>query len=260
MYLVEVFFRIDQVEQRLQQTAAVNQVIDQWRYNGQIIEREIPVFPAEQEGETGLAARVICPEQQSLLPDYNNAEVERVLENAQKCGVIFSSFQIVGEDLNSDITFAGEKPAWQILHTTYLQVCSPLHCGDHLAPIPLYKQLKKAPHLSMDLIKWQENWQACDQLQMNGAVLERQALHEISDTDSNLFKHGYYLAQAIERHSGVPTYYYLYRVGGESLQAEQHRRCPICGGEWALPRPLFDQFHFKCDKCRLISNISWNFL
>ncbi|VEI45758.1 Zn-ribbon-containing, possibly nucleic-acid-binding protein [Actinobacillus equuli] len=30
------------------------------------------------------------------------------------------------------------------------------------------------------------NWQACDQLQMNGGVLEQQALAQISEVDSEL--------------------------------------------------------------------------
>ena len=260
MYLVEVFFQNQQPERGLALMPLINKIIDQWRYNGQIIGREIPVFVVEQDGEMGLGTRVICPEQSSLLPENNNAEVNAALAQAEKCGLFLDSFQIVGEDLNSDITFEGEKPQWQVLYTTYLQVCSPLHSSDRLAPIPLYKQLKNQPHLSMDVIKWQENWQACDQLQMNGSVLEKQALAEISDINSNSFKHGYYLAQEIERESQIPTFYYLYRVGGENLATEQARRCPKCGGGWKLDQPLFDLFHFKCDDCRLVSNMSWNFL
>ncbi|ABR74566.1 hypothetical protein CBG46_10140 [Actinobacillus succinogenes] len=258
MYLIEVFFRNQPADNLLAQMPLINKVIDQWRYNGQILGREIPVFPAQQDGQPGLATRVICPEQSSLLPENNNVEVEKALAQAEKCGLFLDSFQIIGEDLNSDITFAQNKPQWQVLYTTYLQVCSPLHSGDRLAPIPLYKQLKTIPHLSIDIIKWQENWQACDQLQMNGAVLEKQTLAEISDTAGNLFKHGYYLAQEIERHTGIPTFYYLYRVGGESAKSESARLCPLCGGEWRLPTPLFDLFTFKCDDCRLVSNFSWN--
>lgn len=260
MYLVEVFFQNNQPELGLEQMPYINRIIDQWRYNGQIIGREIPVFIAEQGSEMGFGTRVICPEQSSLLPENNNVEVNLALEQAEKCGLILDSFQIVGEDLNSDITFEQECPEWQVLYTTYLQVCSPLHSGDRLAPIPLYKQLKKQPHLSMDVIKWQENWQACDQLQMNGSVLEKQALAEISDIHSNSFKHGYYLAQEIERETQIPTFYYLYRVGGKDMCSEQERKCPKCGGDWKLPAPLFDLFYFKCDHCRLVSNMSWNFL
>ncbi|MCK9043344.1 DUF2310 family Zn-ribbon-containing protein, partial [Haemophilus influenzae] len=33
-----------------------------------------------------------------------------------------------------------------------------------------------------------------------------------------------------------------------------------CGANWALKNAIFDTFHFKCDTCRLVSNLSWNFL
>lgn len=260
MYLVEVFFKCQ--EQQPQHIANlsfwVNQIIEQWRYNGQIIGREIPLFCAVQEDAQGLAVRVTCPEQQSLLPEFNNTEVDNAIEKAEQAGIILDSLQIVADDLNSDTTCEQSHPSWQILYTTYLQSCSPLHSGEDFLPIPLYKQLKNIPHLSMDLIKWQENWQACDQLQMNGSVLEQAALREISDINSNLFKHGYYLAQDIERNTGIPTYYYLYRIGGENLTTEQQRCCPICHSKWQLQRALFEQFHFKCDHCRLISNLSWH--
>ncbi|QLB13118.1 putative nucleic acid-binding Zn ribbon protein [Bisgaardia hudsonensis] len=260
MYLIETFFSYQYNNHNNLENLSylVNQIIEQWRYNGQIIGREIPLFVANQENEQGFAVRVVCPEQQSLLPEFNNQEVNNAIEQAESAGIFLDSFHIIAEDLNSDTTHTGIKPSWQILYTTYLQSCSPLHSGEDLLPIPLYKQLQKTPHLSMDIIKWQENWQACDQLQMNGAVLEKQALYEISDTQSNLFKHGYYLAQDIERNTGIPTYYYLYRIGGENLITEKQRRCPICHEEWILNKPLFDLFHFKCDHCRLVSNLSWH--
>ncbi len=260
MYLIEAFFthRSNRPHPIADLSYLVNQIIEQWRYNGQIIGREIPLFAAKQEGEPGLAVRAVCPEQQSLLAEYNNTEVDNALEQAESAGLFFDGFQIIADDLNSDTTHSGANPGWQILYTTYLQSCSPLHSGEDFLPIPLYKQLKNVPHLSMDIIKWQENWQACDQLQMNGAVLEQQALREISEIDSNLFKHGYYLTRDIERISGIPTYYYLYRLGGNDLAGEQQRRCPLCQREWALPHPLFDLFYFKCDHCRIVSNLSWH--
>ncbi len=259
MYLIETFFHYVATEAEQNPTYLLNQIIDQWRYNGQIIGREIPVYVAEQEQQQGFAIRVICPEQHSLLPEFNNFEVEKALEKAQKCGLFFDSFHVIADDLNSDQTCTQTTPSWQVLYTTYLQSCSPLHSGDDLCPIPLYKQLKNIPHLSMDLIKWQENWQACDQLQMNGSVLEQQALMEISDIKSTLAKHGRYLAQDIEQHTGIPTYYYLYRIGGENLETEQQRCCPSCHKAWRLDNLLFDLFYFKCDDCRLVSNLSWHY-
>ncbi|QQF64947.1 Zn-ribbon-containing protein [Histophilus somni] len=260
MYLVEVFFTYRQPQKSPINNIAylINQIIEQWRYNGQIIGREIPLFVADQNNDKGFALRVTCPEQQSLLPMFNNIQVNNALEQAKSAGIIFDSFQIVADDLNSDITSQGEETTWQVLYTTYLQSCSPLHSGDDLLPIPLYKQFKNIPHLSMDIIKWQENWQACDQLQMNGSILEQQALYEISDLNSHLTKHGYYLTKEIEKHTGIPTFYYLYRIGGTDLQSEQQRLCPNCQQKWLLDKPLFNLFHFKCDHCRLVSNLSWH--
>ena len=76
MYLVEVFFSYD-LTQAKQPTSLptnqdavglINQIIEQWRYNGQIIGREFPIFYDEIDKTRGFHLRVICPEQQSLLP------------------------------------------------------------------------------------------------------------------------------------------------------------------------------------------------
>ena len=203
MYLIETYFRLTELENNIEsQSRLLNAVIDQWRYNGQIIGREIPLYLAEEDGAQGFAMRVICPEQDSLFPQNNNAEVNRALQEAEKCGVIFDGFQLVGDDFNSDQTAENVSPTWQVLYTTHLQSCSPIHSG----------------------------------------------------------KHGRYLAQEIEKETGIPTYYYLYRVGGQSLESEKSRCCPSCGANWMLKDPIFDTLHFKCDTCRLVSNLSWNFL
>ncbi|MDG6895972.1 Zn-ribbon-containing protein [Volucribacter amazonae] len=260
MYVTDVFFAYQgKTPLSSPQHYAVNQVVEQWRYNGQIIGREIPLFNAEQEKVLGIGLRVICPEQSSLLSENNNLLVNQALAQAEQKGLQLDSLQIVADDLNSDQSCFQATPSWQMLYTTYLHTSSPLHSGDNFLPIPLYKQLKNQPHLSMDIIKWQENWQACDQLQMNGAVLESQALHQLCQLDSPLAKHGYALVQQIEQLTHIPTYYYLYRLGGQDLASEQQRCCPKCQQSWRLASPLFEQFYFKCDTCRLISNLSWNY-
>lgn len=256
MYLVEVFFHCSPAQES--HLGLINQVIDQWRYNGQIIGREIPLYFAEQENQSGFAVRVTCPEQHSLLPEWNNLPVQQALQRAENAGIRLDSLQIIADDLNSDSTYAEAKPEWLVFYTTHLQSCSPLHHGTDQQPVPLYKLLKQHPALSMDLIKWQENWQACDQLQMNAAGLETVALAEISEHNSQLSKHGIALAKEIEQHTQIPTYYYLYRVGGTSLAQEQQRHCPCCKKEWRLAAPL-GIFYFKCDNCRLVSNLSWSF-
>lgn len=81
---------------------------------------------------------------------------------------------------------------------------------------------------------------------------------QISDETSVLATIGRDLCQQIEQRTHIPTFYYLYRLGRD--EGEYQRKCPCCGGEWKLTEPLHDIFHFRCDPCRLISNLSWELL
>ena len=61
MYLIEPFFKLSALENDIgQQSRLLNAVIDQWRYNGQIIGREIPLYLTEEDDQQGFAMRVIC--------------------------------------------------------------------------------------------------------------------------------------------------------------------------------------------------------
>jgi predicted nucleic acid-binding Zn ribbon protein len=139
-------------------------------------------------------------------------------------------------------------------------MCSPLRNGDNLLPIPLYQLPATFNGDHKRIIKWQTEWQACDELQMAAATkAEFAALDEITRADSDLFRRGWDLRGRIEYLTNIPTYYYLYRVGGESLQAELARPCPRCGSkDWKLDEPLLDMFHFRCEPCRIVSNLSWD--
>ena len=96
MYQIEPFFKLTALENDIgQQSRLLNAVTDQWRYNGQIIGREIPLYLTEEDGEQGFAMRVICPEQDSLLPENNNQTVNLAMENAEKCGLNFKVFKLL---------------------------------------------------------------------------------------------------------------------------------------------------------------------
>ena len=61
MYLIEPFFKLTALENDIgQQSLLLNAIIDQWRYNGQIIGREIPLYLMEEDGEQGFAMRVFA--------------------------------------------------------------------------------------------------------------------------------------------------------------------------------------------------------
>lgn len=233
----------------------INCIVEQWRYNGQIIGREVGITYHQNAESAEFQLRVALPEQHSLSFHWQNDDVTQALELAEIHGIICQSVEIIGRDYNAEQTSELFSPSFQLLYTTHLDSCSPVHCGDNFCPQPLYR-LKITPELSQSIIKWQENWQACDQLQMNGGALEQMALNEISESESALSKQGRDLCEMLEQQTGIACYYYLYRLG-KDVEREHHRRCPACHQEWKLAEPLHKIFHFKCDHCRLVSNLSW---
>lgn len=237
----------------------INQIIEQWRFNGQILGREFGVTYHNLDNWAEFQVRLSLPEQDSLLAKNNSEWVNFALAEARKEGVELQYFEIIGRDYNENDTASQTIPSFQILYTSYVDSGSPLAHGDELKGIPLYRVLQNEPELSQAIVKWQENWQACDQLQMNGAVLEKTVLAEISEYESELSQLGRTVCAEIEKVTQVPTFYYLYRLGKDQ-EIEHNRKCPSCGDNWKLAEPLHEIFYFKCDKCRLLSNLSWELL
>ncbi|WED27351.1 Zn-ribbon-containing protein [Vibrio sp. DW001] len=233
----------------------VNSLMEALRYNGQILGREFPIVM----GDGVFYVRAVCPEEESLHPDNHSDYVNVCIKALSEASLLSPKVRLVGRDLNSEEAAEQETPNWQVLYTTYVHTCSPLRSGETLLPIPLYRNPATLNGDHKAVIKWQTEWQACDELQMaGGCKAEHAALAEITQTNSDLFRRGWDIRGRIEYLTQIPTYYYLYRVGGKGLKEERERRCPKCGGEWLLDNPLHDVFYFKCDKCRIVSNISWD--
>ncbi|CAH0534246.1 hypothetical protein VST7929_02161 [Vibrio stylophorae] len=254
MFSVELCFEVYRDTSMGDVERAINACLDCLRYSGQIIGRELPVV---MDGGQ-FTAKVICPEQDSLSPKHHSPQVQRAMNQLADAGLLQPRVKVMGQDMNSDLT-APEQSSWHLLYTTHLHVCSPIRCGETFLPVPLYRLPAVANGDQKQLIKWQEDWSACDQLQMNGSILEHAALKEMGEPGTRLFRRGWDLCRRLQVVSKIPTYLYLYRVGGESLAEEQQRRCPVCDGDWALDEPIHDIFDFKCDQCQLVSNISWDF-
>lgn len=260
MYLTKVTF-LTEKQQRYDINQGLhycNQLIDAWRYNGQIIGREIPVtYRFSTEGLLVFEINVNCPETTSLDQCHNSDFVTQSLNNLSNIGISLDCYEVFAIDLNSDETCTTVSTETAlVLYTNYLKSSSPVCKLDTLAPVPLYHLCHDNTQLGINCIKWEENWQACDQLQMNGDILVDDSVRQISDFDSVLTTQGYTLLQQLEQHLQRPVYYYLYRVNGENLQQELNRCCPCCGKSWRLEQPIAI-FNFKCDDCRLVSNIAW---
>ena len=256
MFIKELTFECYQDTQYASVERAINNYFDMLRYNGQILGREFPI--AMFAG--WFTTRLVCPEKHSLDDQFNSPQVKHALARLTEAGLLAPKIKTIGEDLNSLESAQNFQPSWQILYTTFLDTCSPLRCGETLAPIPLYRTPEAISNGDRkSAIKWQEEWVNCDELQMNGSAVSTKVLSELGDINSKLYYRGSNLSKRIEYITKVPTYYYLYRAAGTSLEAELARKCPSCGGDWKLPAPLFDIFDFKCDKCQLASNLSWDF-
>ncbi|MFQ6371281.1 Zn-ribbon-containing protein [Shewanella sp. YIC-542] len=236
--------------------SAINNLLEAWRANGQILGREFPV--ALHDGS--FRVRLLLPEESSLANRCNSPWAKQALRQLSQAKLLTPREKLLGQDINSEISCT-EPPSWQLLYTSYVHMCSPLRSGDNLLPIPLYQVPATFNGDHKQLIRWQTEWQACDELQMASATAaEFAALHELSDIDSDLFRRGWDLRGRIEYLTKIPTYYYLYRVGGANRQQELQRPCPRCGNpHWHQAQPLLDLFHFKCDHCRIVSNLSWDF-
>lgn len=234
---------------------AVSGLITELKYNGQIIGQEFPTLLKEGYFIT----QVLCPEEDSLAYTNHNKAVKNAISQLTDAGILQPKITVLGHEIHSDSSDPVHQPSWQILYTSYVQTCSPLRCGDHFLPIPLYRTPAVGNGCFKQLINWQQDWQACDQLQMNGRSAEFAALNEIGELNSSLATRGMALRQKIEQLTEVPTYYYLYRVGGESEFSERNRLCPGCNEPWALAQSQHQIIDFKCDSCRVVSNISWDY-
>lgn len=252
MYVCQLTFDVvDEIELDTAQRA-ISQLLDDYRYNGQIIGREFPViFTGEQ-----FEVLFVCPEQDSVSPHNNCERVTESFENVVKVGLSLPNFELKGLESQSDFVDVCDSPTQLVVYSTFVQSCSPIRCLEHFSPVPLYKF---AEEVRKPFVKWQESQAACDQLQMNELKqIEGDAVRQLSDLDSELNQKARALADEIEQSSEAKVYLYLYRVGGQSLAQEQERKCPSCGGDWLLPEPMFGLFDFKCDVCQLVSNISWD--
>jgi predicted nucleic acid-binding Zn ribbon protein len=235
---------------------AIIRLVNALRFNGQIIGEEFPTVLKDGFFVT----RVMCPEEDSLHPLNHSPFVKFSLEKLNQVGLLQPKIKVIGQDIHSNGSAQCASSSSYILYTTYLHTCSPLYCGDDFMPVPLYKVPAVANGDFKALLKWQEDWQACDQIQINGATrCEFAAITELSDINSDLFRRGMDLTKRLRYLTGKPVYYYLYRVGGTSKEQELSRKCPKCNGDWRLEQPWFGLFDFKCDNCGLVSNISWDF-
>ena len=202
-----------------------------------------------------VTAYVTMPEASSLEESNLNSRVEQILERIMKHNEYGHCVLATVADESSPCSC---HQSALLVFTTFLTAAPPLCCLDCLGYVPLYRI---PPEESLDysgLLSWEASYQACDTLQMHCRVGEKFGVREMSNLNSKLSKDGRSTCSSIEKRTGKPTYYYLYRAEGRSLRLENERKCPNCGGEWILEENSRLKFiDFRCDRCRLVSNIGF---
>jgi predicted nucleic acid-binding Zn ribbon protein len=248
LYLAEITFVSKKEFDREEVEDTIYSLLGSLRMNGQIIGDEFSIILTNQ----GYAAYQKLPLSNSLDISHANKYVLKDLEKLESNGVSLA-INIMGEKIESTAICECKNRKSLIFFTNYLTTESPLRCGDCFGTIPLYL----IPHTYDDeyynVITWQSDYKACDSLQMGCKTGERFGSREISKIDSSLSRRGIEICTQITDLTGLP-----YRHNDQKRLMEEKRKCPSCSGGWLLKEPLHELFDFKCDRCRLLSNISWS--
>lgn len=239
----------------------INSFLSTLRQNGQVLSREF--LSTESQGT--LKTFVLIPESDALSTSHDNKWAKQARVSLAEKGLTRFRVKVLGKDPTSLETDGCASPNEYILFTDYLftdylTVESPLRCGGCFGPVPLYRLHPTYPvpddgeYYSIKV--WEADYQACDTLQMNCRTGERFGIREMSEAYSSLSRRGRGLCADIEKGTGKPVYYYLFRyVSRTTREKEEARRCPVCGGAWLLEEP-WHIFDFKCETCRLVSTLS----
>lgn len=156
-----------------------------------------------------------------------------------------------------------EYVSWESADFLYLKThafenCSPIFRGNDGEPIPPY--LIPISDQEREYIKfWADSYYHHDHIWIGSGQLEMQAYKQLADPKSEVMEFALDHCKNIENATGKPTYCYLMRYFGRK-QNEENRLCPLCGSKWRTENQNkesanFWEFHFRCDKCRLVSHL-----
>jgi predicted nucleic acid-binding Zn ribbon protein len=206
--------------------------------------------------ENGLSVILFCPEKNSFETAYSTQYAKQwraKLETELECNF---EFNYIGTDPEYGEAFIPESSDFFILKTGEY---SSLLDGDTFDPIPLYKiPFTYDGETYTDINWWERNYIRVEGLWFSGEVGGKWSEDQLQNHDSELSEQGRACAKKIEEVTKVPTYYFLfnYRVGQE---ADKLRKCPGCGGDWLINGKTSDDLYgFKCDSCRLVSELTSN--
>lgn len=121
--------------------------------------------------------------------------------------------------------------------------------------VPVYK-LPLSHQERDEVVMWGRRAHLFDDVWLDSGRLELAAFAELASPRSYLSAGGRELAEAVEKATGKPTYYWLMRFYTADAEGEATRPCPGCG------RPLEpspwgggDYMSVRCETCRLLTGV-----
>jgi predicted nucleic acid-binding Zn ribbon protein len=254
MHTAEVVFKRNERGRHSpeQHEEAIWGVLAEMGRNGQLIDRDLSIVITRG----GYKAVVGLPERTSLRTSLFSERVRKELSGLKMAGLQLVKVSVIGRDLESQPVCKCRKRSALILETSYLSTEVPLCCGDCCGTIPLYQIPHTTEHGTYEDIRgWVDRYRALNTLWFGSGVGEQFAYRQLSRHDSGLSSTGRSICRRIEKLTGIPAYYYLSRWYARSVAAERRRPCPNCHGKWLLQEPWHRVYDFRCDRCRLVSNI-----
>lgn len=250
MYTADVNFKLKHGASRHEAESAISSFLVALLDGGNVVDRRPIPMAAVRDG---YRATVSLPERGALASRWHNADVRRKKLTLTEVGLKLGPIRIVGKDPNSQVVCSCRRPS----ALTMVLGDTPLTCGDCTGKVPLYRMSRMRKHGNDHGLRyWAHLYRALDQIWTASDVGERFAYRQLSEHDSDLSKLGRTTCGRIEKATRIPTYYYVYRWYARSIASERKRKCPGCGKTWFVDESRrLGSHEFRCDRCRLVSNI-----
>ncbi len=115
-----------------------------------------------------------------------------------------------------------------ILFCSFSATNSVLYCAEHFAPVPLYKVGRTSGEDFESLVRWQLQYQALDEIQMQEKrVLFKSAEQSVQGFYSALNQQGYQQAKTLSKELNKPVYYYLYSGSSADWRFGYREKMPL---------------------------------
>jgi predicted nucleic acid-binding Zn ribbon protein len=255
MLVAELEFKIIADTSFAEAEQGIRYYLEKLIFQGQILGREFPTYQAQDS----FFSRVVLPQADALEKKSHSTAGLDALERLQQVGLSYPKLAILGDDLMSNHTDPCPSHSALILFCSFSATNSVLYCAEHFAPVPLYKVGRNSGEDFESLVRWQLQYQALDEIQMQESrVLLKSAEQSLQGFYSGLNQQGYKQARALSNELQKPVYYYLYSGSSPDCSLDAGKKCPCCGSDWKLTESWHGLFDFRCEPCQLVSNIAFD--